>query len=159
MIDRFYNIYAILERYSLATDDYGQEIKTWLVSTTIYGCKQNKSGSKSIVNNVEKNRTNDRFYCDPLTITTNDRLLFSTNTFSYQGTCSTGSDLASTTYGALYFCNIAFSSYVVGDYVRYSSATTAYVVEEFTYYNILNVYDLLDRYLQIDIDEDNKNRI
>ena len=159
-IDRFFDTYAILERYTFATDEYGQEIKTWSVSTTIFGHKQNKSGSKSITNNIEKIRTNDRFYCDSLTISTaTDRLLFSTNSYSFQDSIATSSNLVSTDYGALYYCDGDFSSYVYGDYVRYSSVSNAYVIEEFNYYRILNAYDLIGRHMQIDLEEDNKNRI
>ena len=158
-VDRFYDTYAILERYTVVTDDYGAEIKTWTVSTTVYGVKQNKSGDQSITNNIEKDRTNDRFYCDSLIITKSDRLLFSTKSYSFQDSVATSSNLTSTNYGALYYCDGDFSSYVYGDYARYSSVSSAYVIEEFDYYRILNVYDLIGRHMQIDLEEDNKNRI
>ena len=64
-----------------------------------------------------------------------------------------------TDYGALYFCNSTFSTYIYGDYARYSSVTTAYAIENFNYYKIMHVNNLIDRHLQIDIEEDNKNRI
>ena len=72
---------------------------------------------------------------------------------------ATSSNLTSTDYGALYYCDDNFSSYVYGDYARYSSVSSAYVIEEFDYYRILNVYDLIGRHMQIDLEEDNKNRI
>lgn len=158
MIQKFYNTTAIKETYTIVTDSYGQEIKTWLISTTIEGIKQSRSGDLSIVNNIEKIRVNERFYCDNLTISVNDRLLFSTKIYIYKGTSSGSSVLTSTDYGALYFCTSTFSTYSYGDYVRYSSVTTAYAKENFSYYKILYVNNLENRHIQIDIKEDSSGR-
>lgn len=157
MIERFYNTYAILERYSLATDDYGQEIKTWSVSTTIFGQKQSRTGTASIVFDKEKIRTNERFYCNVLNVSALDRLLFSTKAYNFKGNSSGSSMLISTNIGDTYFCNSSFSSYVAGDYIRNTS--TGYQTETFNYYKILYVNNLEDRHMQIDIEEDNKNKI
>lgn len=158
MIQRFYNTYAILERYTLTTDDYGEQIKTWSVSTTIHGVKQGRTGSASIVFDVEKIRTNERFYCDYVNLTANDRLLFSTKSYSFIGNSSASSMLStSPDIGYLYFCNNTFSTYITGDYIRYGS--TGYQIENFKYYKILFADNKEDIHLQIDIEEDNKNRI
>lgn len=157
----FFDTYAIAERYTVITNSFGEELKTWTVSTTIQGRKQKKSGSKNIIFDIEKIRSNETFYC-PASVnlsSANDRLLFSTNSFSFMGNSSATTNLISTNYGALYFCNAAFSSYVYGDYIRYSSASTSYVIENFDYYKITFIYELFNRHYQIDIEEDNKNRI
>lgn len=75
MIDNFFDTYGDIEVASIETDEFGEEIRTWVLSTTIFGRKQNRSGTKSIINNIEKIRSNDRFYCNVCDITENDRLL------------------------------------------------------------------------------------
>jgi hypothetical protein len=158
MIQRFYNTYAILEKYSINTDDYGQEIKSWNMSTYIHGIKQSQTGDKSIITNTEKIRTNERFYCDYTNINTNDRLLFSTNIYSYQGTITGTSSLSTNaSIGYLYNCVGSFSTYSNGDYVRYNS--TGWKIENFNYYKILYTNNLIDKHIQIDIKESEKNTI
>jgi head-tail adaptor len=156
-IESLYNDVAIKQAYTLTEDDYGQPIKTWSVSTTIKGALQSRSGNKSIINDQNKASINDRFYCNEISLTVNDRLLFSTNIFFYQGTAANSSDLISTVTGSLYFITSGFSTYVVDDFARFNG--TDYVIENFKYRNILYVNNnLRGHHLQIDLEEDYENK-
>lgn len=158
-IQGFYNTTAIYEIPSYVTDEYGQEVKTWTVSTYILGTIQNRTGTKSIVSEQERLSISDRFYCDVVSIGSSGRLVFSTSAYSYQGTASTSTNLSSTEGGALYFISSSFSTYVAYDYAIYSSNSSAYIKNAMTYRNILNVNDKLrGSHLQVDLDIGYKNK-
>lgn len=158
-IQGLYNTTAIYETFTFATDEYGQEVKTWAVSTYIKGTRQLRAGSKSIVNLQEGVSKSARFYCDNADIDENGRLVFSTIAFAFQGNASTGSDLSSTETGAMYFCASSFSTYEKYDYAIYDTATTGYIYNDVIRNNILLVNDQLrGNHMQIDLGLDYENR-
>jgi hypothetical protein len=122
-IQNLYNTTAILEKYLALTNSYGEEAKTWYVSTTVLGTRQGRSGNEAITNSIEKASYNERFYCDVINIDTKDRLIFSTNTYIYKGEASTDSDLSSTQLGSMYHINQDFSTYTEGEYAIYNGTT------------------------------------
>lgn len=157
-INNFYNTTAIYEIPTITIDTYGQDTKSWTVSTYIIGRRQGRSGDKSIYTNFqEKANYNDRFYCDVCNVGSSGRLLFSTNAFVYQGVVSTSSGLTSTEIGALYNVASTFSTYVQGDYLINSS--TGYGKKTMTYRDILYINDnLKDSHFQIDLKVDYGNK-
>jgi len=158
-ISGFYNTTAILETFTTTEDEYGQAVKTWVASTTIIGTKQGRSGNKSVINTQDRISKNERFYCNYQTIHPSGRLVFSNSTisFNFQGTASASIDLASTTKGALYFIDTAFSTFGQYDYALFNG--TAYVTPNVTRNDILFVNDRLrNRHLEIDLDLDHRDR-
>lgn len=156
-IQSFYNSTAILEIFTEVQDDYGQQVKTWSVSTYIIGCKQNRSGNKSIQNFQDQINKNDIFYCNMMTISEKNRLIFTSNTFSFLGSCTSSTQLVSTIANALYFATNTFSTYSQADYITNSS--TGYKKANVEYRNILNINkDLRNHHLQIELEVDNEHR-
>lgn len=158
-IQGFYNTTAIYEVPTVTTDDYGQEVKTWSVSTWFAGTRQSRSGSKAIVDAQERLNVSERFYCDYVSIESTGRLVFSTNSFVYKGSASASSDLAASNDGDLYSISSSFSTYAVGDYAIYSATSADYILSTMTYRYITYINDQLrSRHLQIDLDIGYKNR-
>ena len=157
-ITGFYNEYAIYEIPTITVDSYGQDTKVWSVSTYIFGRRQGRSGDKSIYSeNQEKASYNERFYCGLNSVGTTGRLVFSTNTFMYQGNSTSSTSLSSTEIGALYFVSSAFSTYIVGEYLINSS--TGYGKTNMIYREILYINDrLLNSHYQIDLKVDYESR-
>ena len=159
MISGLYNTIALVETYTLTTDSYGQNFKTWTVSTTVIGCKQSRSGSESVIDTQERISKSEIFYCDEFNIKTEDRLVFSTKSFTYQGTADRLNDMASTVTGALYFVSTAFSTYVQYDYAIYDTDSSGYIINDVERNNILYINDRLrGHHLQIDLDLGFKSR-
>jgi len=157
-IANFYNTTAIYEIPTITIDSYGQDTKTWSVSTFIVGRLQGRSGDKSIYTNYqEKASYNERFYCNLVSVGSSGRFLFSTSAYTYKGTVSTSSGLTSTDLGSLYNVSIAFSTYIQGDYLINTS--TGYGKASMIYRDILYINkNLKDSHYQIDLKVDYANR-
>ena len=155
-IQSFYNTTAILETFSFVTDEYGQEVKTWSVSTTIIGAKQGRSGTEGIVNTQERINRSEIFYCDPVDIDENGRLVFSTRAYNFTGNATSTGALTGGS-GSLYFCSEAFSTYAQYDYAINVDST--YIISDMVTNNILYINDQLrNRHMQIDLDIGTRNR-
>jgi head-tail adaptor len=156
-IQGFYNTTAIVETFTASQDSYGQETKTWAVSTTVIGDKQGRSGNKSVITTQEGITVSDRFYCNVVSLNKTDRLVFSTNSFNYIGTASTSTGLTSTESGAMYFITADFSTYTAYDYAIYSTASSGYIINDVSRSEILYINNLRNRHLQIDLSLDYKD--